>query len=200
MLFIRHHLNKKRSLRLVESCNTNNQNTLDLINRQCIVISNEAGGGEQDTKIGMDEWTKVFPHKPETENSSHLSSSSNTSIAKPSFPSSVRANSPTISAFIHEKIEAVPKEYREMDSMEEYRDEGTCSHSGSLSSLCSSVDSPYTVERLKLAGPEFAPFVNLLTSVLEEEEESNDADSKGSEHVHTGYTQTQATNYSQDFW
>lgn len=182
-----------------DSYENSSQGTLDLLNRQCLVISNEAGGGEQDTVMGMDEWSKslVKDKQKGKEEINSNSSSSNTSITKP--PILARANSPTISAFIHDKIEAVPKEYRDMDSIYEYKEEGTISHTGSLSSICSSVDSEYTVEKLRQAGPEFAPFVGLLASVLEEEE-TIDNDSHGSELAHTGNTQTQATQYSQEFW
>ena len=186
---------------VLDSCENSSQGTLDLLNRQCLVISNEAGGGEQDTVMGMDEWSKsLAPDKQRgKEENKSTSSSSNTSITKPAFLSLARANSPTISAFIHDKIEAVPKEYRDMDSICEYKEEGTISHTGSLSSICSSVDSEYTVERLRQAGPEFAPFVGLLASVLEEEETIGN-DCQVSELAHTGNTQTQATQYSQEFW
>ncbi len=184
-----------------------NDISLSIFNRQCMGVSNEAGGGERDTHIGIDEISStLFTNKRATENDekqqseSESSSSSDASIVKIPYLNIQRAASPTIGAFIKEKIEGVPKEYRDFDSLYEYEDEGEDSITGSLSTICSNIAaSEYTVEQLREAGPEFEPFIDLLASVLESEEEE-DSDG-GSQQAHTGNTQpTQATLYSQDLW
>lgn len=197
----------RRKLRKDRVEDNANDISLSIFNRQCMGVSNEAGGGERDTHIGIDEISStLFTNKRAIENdekqqseSQSSSSSEESSIAKIPYLSE-RAASPTIGAFIKEKIEGVPKEYRDIDSLYEFEDEGEDSITGSLSTICSSLaGSEYTVEQLREAGPEFEPFIDLLASVLESDEEE-DSDG-GSQQAHTGNTQpTQATLYSQDLW
>lgn len=184
--------------------------SLAILNRQCLGVSNESGGGERDTHFGISEMTTtLFANKHaiegEKQQQSESSSASDTSIVKLPISTIERANSPTIGAFIKEKIEDIPKEYRDFDSLCEFADEGEGSMAGSLSTICSSLaGSEYTVEKLREAGPEFAPFIDLLAGVLkpkgEGEGEEMEVD-EGSQQAHTGNTQpTQGTLYSQEFW
>lgn len=179
--------------------------SLAILNRQALGVSNEAGGGERDTHIGIDEISNtLFANKHAIDDDekeySETQSSTDTSISKPSFSNLQLTASPTIGEFIREKIESVPKEYRDFDSVHEYEEEGNGSITGSLSTICSSIaESEYTIEKLKAAGPELEPFLKLLADVLESEEEE-DIDG-GSQQAHTGNTQlTQATPYSQELW
>ncbi len=179
--------------------------SLAILNRQALGVSNEAGGGERDTHIGIAEISNtLFTNKHAIEDDekeqSETQSSTDTSISKPSFSIMQQRASPTIGEFIREKIEGIPKEYRDFDSVYEYEEEGNGSITGSLSTICSSIaESEYTIEKLRAAGPELEPFIDLLADVLESEEEEDL--NGGSQQAHTGNTQlTQGTPYSQELW
>lgn len=102
-----------------------------------------------------------------------------------------RAQSPIISAFIDDRLEQLRQQYRDLDSVHVFSEEGECASVVSLSSSCSyeSKGSEYTLERLKKAGPEFQKFAGLLEMFkVDEEAEGDDVESRL---VHTGLTQTQ---------
>ena len=174
------------------------------------MISNEAGGGEVDTHIGVDEISSALftnrgaiqEEKEEVGGARGSDEDDRNSEGFSVQPLSkiFRANSPPIDKFIQEKLDGISKDYRDVDSLCEFEDEGSDSETGSLSSICSSsAESVYTIEKLRQAGPEFEPFIDLLTCLLEEEEEQIDG---GSQQAHTGNTQlTQGlTPLSQDLW
>ena len=120
-------------------------------------------------------------------------------IPPPSVVSAVttgRAQSPIISAFIDERLEQLRQQYRDLDSMHVFSEEGECTSVVSLNSSCSyeSKDSEYTLERLQKAGPEFQKFAGLLEMFQVDEEEGDDVESRL---VHTGLTQTQTEAGSQ---
>ena len=90
-----------------------------------------------------------------------------------------RANSPTIHAFIEDQLEAANKEIMSVDAVIEYHEEGSGSGVGSLSSICSSLETEeYTLERLKQAGPEFSDLVDLLENVLDDGEDNLNSSSE----------------------
>ncbi len=129
---------------------------------QCLVISNDPGGGEQDTPM---DWQR---------NRVHISpSSSSTSIVKAQLSNSLpRASSPTIQAFIEHEVQAANREELNIDTMTVFCEEGSGSDAGSLSSICSSLEEEeeeYTLDRLRSAGPQFRPLVDLLEAILEED-------------------------------
>ncbi len=99
--------------------------------------------------------------------------SSDASIAKAPLSDSLpRASSPTIQAFIEHEVQAANREVPNIDSMTEFCDEGSGSDAGSLSSICSSgeeEEEPYTLDRLRDAGPRFRPLTDLLEAILEED-------------------------------
>lgn len=104
-------------------------------------------------------------------------------------PGRISASSPTIQAELEERVRSANEDYRSLDSIHEYEDEGECSEASSLSDICAGLEEghEYTVENLMKAGPQFSQFVCLLESIIEEEEEMND--SGDSEIAHTGMTQ-----------
>lgn len=202
---------------------------LVLATRDCVVISNDEGGGEQDTTMTGEKWQRscslVRKEKSPDDSTSlsQLITSSENSIDKPVITDEVgttttlhvkglangvdhhhlspqrvenycpqgRAQSPVISAFIDQRLELLKQQYHDLDSVTKYTEEGNNSPAFSLHSRCSYCpeDEPYTVQRLKKAGPEFAKFQEVL-EVLETEEENVAMDLE-SELVHTGQTQTQ---------
>lgn len=129
---------------------------------QCLVISNEPGGGEQDTSM---DWqrnhVRVSP------------ASSSESIVKAQLSNSFpRANSPTIQAFIEQEVEVANHEIPNIDCVVEFCEEGSGSGATSLSSICSSLEEEeeeYTMDRLREAGPKFLPLTDLLEAILEED-------------------------------
>lgn len=186
-----------------------------LATRDCVVISNDAGGGEQDTTMTDEKWQQSVPiPRKETlkVSSSSSTTSSELSIGKPEIVEETvskqqlqqqlmvndatnetfqaRAKSPVISAFIDQRLEALRKEYPDHDSVRVFADEGECVSKVSLNSFCSyqSKEEQYTLERLKRAGPEFQRFAGLLEVLAADEDEVVDTES---EVVHTGLTQTQ---------
>lgn len=183
---------------------------LALATRDCVVISNDAGGGEQDTTMTDQKWQQSVPvsrkesHKDNSSSSSTSSSGVSIDIDKPltaeqesmqlQLPENqlllTRAQSPVISAFIDQRLEALRMEYPDHDSLQVFSDEGEGTSKVSLNSFCSykSKEEPYTVERLRKAGPIFQRFVGLLEVLGADEEETVDMES---EVVHTGLTQTQ---------
>ena len=138
---------------------------MDLLGRQCLVISNESGGGEQDTAM---DWSSV----PLSRKNLRLSpASSAASIPKTHVKLPIsRANSPIIQSFIEEQVEAANQELQDTDSLREFCEEGGASDAGSLSSICSSLDNEeYTLERLRNAGPRFEGVAELLGNILTSE-------------------------------
>lgn len=192
--------------RMKDQVGDNADISLAILNRQALGVSNEAGGGERDTHIGIDEISNtLFANKHAIEDDekehSETQSSTDTSISKPSFSMLQQAAGPTIGEFIREKIEGVPKEYRDIDSLYEYEDEGNGSITGSLSTICSSIaESEYTIDKLRAAGPELEPFIDLLADDVFESEDEEELDGD-SQQAHTGNTQlTPGTLYSQELW
>jgi hypothetical protein len=179
---------------------------LILATRDCVIISNDAGGGEQDTTMTDEKWQQSVP-VPRKEIPNALpspSTSSDESISKPTHKESpsqyrdsarqspqVRAKSPIISAFIDQRLEALRNEYPDLDAVKEYTEEGEGDSRVSLDSYCSYQDKEeaYTLARLQGAGPKFRIFANVLEVLAaEEDKEEEDIDSKI---AHTGLTQTQ---------
>lgn len=138
---------------------------MDLLGRECLVISNESGGGEQDTTM---DWSSV-PISRKNLRLAPSSSSDSISKAQVELPIS-RANSPVIQSFIEEQVEAANRELQDTDSLREFCEEGGASDAGSLSSICSSLDDEeYTLERLRNAGPQFEVVAELLGKILTSE-------------------------------
>lgn len=202
---------------------------LVLATRDCVIISNDEGGGEQDTTMTNENWQlscSLARKKKKNEastSSSEMTTSSDSTIDKPvitdedqinrslyvggmanangvnqnqlqeveNHSPQVRAQSPVISAFINQRLETLKRDYRNLDTVTKYTEEGDNSPNVSLRSQCSYCpeEEPYTTQRLKKAGPEFAKFCKVL-EILETEEENVAMDLE-SEVVHTGQTQTQ---------
>lgn len=191
----------------------------EMFSRHGLVISNEPGGGEQDTSMTTTRWEQRYApqaraqsphHNQEQTQERHVKfdlsrtsyNSSNNSLAEPEnvrlISGRTSTSSPTIQAVLEERVMAANEQYRNLDAIREYEEEGACSEASSLSDICAGLEGEqYTVEHLMKAGPQFSQFVGLLESIEEEEEELND--SAGSEVAHTGMTQatplttTQAT-------
>ena len=181
----------------------------EMFSRHCLVITNEPGGGEQDTAMTRTRWERRYAPQPAHQNNDEQNqptkerhvkfdlsktsyNSSMDSIAEPENISLIAArettSSPTIQAVLEERVRAANEQYRNLDAIREYEEEGTCSEASSLSDICSGLeDEEYTVEHLMRAGPQFSQFIGLLESIVEEEDEMND--SGESEVAHTGMTQ-----------
>ena len=181
----------------------------EMFSRHGLVITNEPGGGEQDTSMTTTRWERRYAPAPSrtTPNQNqerHVKfdlsktayNSSNDSIAEPESvpvvivnPGRITASSPTIQAELEERVRNANEGYRSLDSIREYEEEGQCSEASSLSDICAVLEEghDYTVEHLMKAGPQFSQFVGLLESIVEEEEEMND--SEESVIAHTGMTQ-----------
>lgn len=191
----------------------------EMFSRHGLVITNEPGGGEQDTSMTTTRWEQRYvsmptPHTtkattttttPNRNQERHVKfdlsktsyNSSSDSIAEPENVPVVIANpggrisasSPTIQAELEDRVRSANEDYRSLDSIREYEEEGECSEASSLSDICAGLEEgqEYTVEHLMKAGPQFSQFVSLLESIIEEEEEMND--SGESEIAHTGMTQ-----------
>ena len=142
---------------------------MDLLGRQCLVISNEPGGGEQDTSM---DWSSVHVSR---KNFHPFPSSSTATVPKNAQIGSPvdRANSPVIHSFIMEQVESADKNLQsktERESVKEFSEEGGGSDAGSLSSICSSLDEEeYTIERLRDAGPKFEGMTQQLENLLTSE-------------------------------
>lgn len=149
---------------------------------QCLVISNDPGGGEQDTPVDWDHrYTPLIRVSP---------ASSHGSIQKHNLELEMpRANSPTIQSFIEDQVEAANKELQEvysLDAVREFGEEGVGSGVSELSSICSDLDlEEYTMERLRNAGPQFVQIAEMLEDILAEEENID----SGSEATHTTLNQ-----------
>lgn len=184
---------------------------LILATRDCVIISNDAGGGEQDTTMTDEKWQQSVPiPRKEISKASHSSAtSSDESIVKSANKESpsqlqiptkqspqIRAQSPVISAFIDQRLESLRSEYPDLDTIKEYAEEGEGNSRVSLESYCSyqPQEEAYTLARLRRAGPKFQVFANLLDVLAAEEDKEDDVDSKI---VHTGLTQTQTENGTQ---
>lgn len=180
----------------------------EMFSRHGLVITNEPGGGEQDTSMTTTRWEQRYvqtPHRtPNRNQERHVKfdlsktsyNSSSDSIAEPqnvpvviANPGRITASSPTIQAELEERVRSANEDYRNLDTIREYEEEGECSEASSLSDICAGLEEgqEYTVEHLMKAGPQFSQFVSLLESIIEEEEEMND--SGESEIAHTGMTQ-----------
>ncbi len=194
---------KKRNNRKFNLTHSVTPTTSEIIlsTRDCVIITNDDGGGEEDTNMTDENWKRScqLPRKEPLAMSD--SSDSSNSINEPLTqeiqnneicpPVLARAKSPVISAFIDKRLEVLRNEYRDIDSIREFEDEGDLSSNITLDSVCSYApvdEEEYTVERLKKAGPEFHKFVGLLEALTAEEEGDMDMES---EIVHTGQTQTQ---------
>ncbi|MCG8622321.1 MAG: hypothetical protein MJE68_10055 [Proteobacteria bacterium] len=216
---------KKRLKYLVRQASiasADNRIEQEMFSRHGLVITNEPGGGEQDTSMTTTRWEQRYVPMParQTIKATTMTSttttpnrnqerhvkfdlsktsynSSNDSIAEPENVPVVIANpggrisasSPTIQAELEDRVRSANEEYRSLDSIREYEEEGECSEASSLSDICAGLEEgqEYTVEHLMKAGPQFSQFVSLLESIIEEEEELND--SGESEIAHTGMTQ-----------
>ena len=201
---------------------------LVLATRDCVVISNDDGGGEQDTTMTAEKWRQSIPLSRKATNEdgkqpASSSSSETSDVRKPPIgddevivnqlatmeagemeengipppsvtpaPPAVRAQSPIISAFIDQRLEQLRQQYRDLDSVQVFAEEGECTSTVSLNSSCSyqSKGSEYTLERLRKAGPEFQRFAGLLEMLKVDEDEGEDLESRL---VHTGLTQTQGS-------
>ena len=215
MICWRRHTNRKLAMLNLDGRRSPISDVL-LATRDCVIISNDAGGGEQDTTMTDEKWQQNMPlprkeghEDKDTPTSSSSPTSSGSSIDKPlrsetttqqqqyleatmtsQQPTQTRAKSPVISAFIDQRLEALRKEYPDHDSIQVFSDEGEGTSKVSLDSFCSyqSKEEPYTTERLRQAGPAFQRFAGLLEVLGADEEETVDLES---ELVHTGLTQTQ---------
>ena len=215
MCYGHHRWSEQRKRRYVIGTGSKQPTSSELISpSQCMVISNEAGGGEMESPI---DWSDIEPTK---ENFLRIDSTATTpiipraEIEPPSedddletvelesipdktdaAPMLVRANSPTIKAFITEQVKNADEEVTDIDSMRHFKQEEAGSPTGSLSSICSSLDNEhYTMSQLKSAGPKFREIAELLEGILIDDEYLDSA----SEATHTSYLSeaTHTTQYS----
>ena len=135
---------------------------------QCLVISNEPGGGEADvTAAAWSSLEELSRHGSTSPPPSVINGS--TKNSKEDLSEQPRANSPTIHAFIEKQVEVATIDVRDVDSVREFDEEGSLnSDATSLSSICTT-SSKYTLERLKLAGPEFQQFTHALEDILSQD-------------------------------
>ena len=206
---------KKFNLLAANGMSSSSPSELVLATRDCVIISNDAGGGEQDTTMTDEKWQQSVPlPRKKTANgstssstvsssevSSHENNNNNNSSEavtsemhrQHSGTDLVRAQSPVISAFIGQRLESLSKEHSVLDTMTEYKEEGEGSSKVSLESYCSyqPQDEAYTMERLRRAGPEFQKFAGLLEVLCVEERDGEDGEDVESKIAHTGLTQTQ---------
>ena len=209
---------KKRQLkylvRQVSIASADSRIEQEMFSRHGLVITNEPGGGEQDTSMTTTRWEQRYAPAPSRATSSRATpnrnqerhvkfdlsktayNSSNDSIAEPenvpvviANPGRITASSPTIQAELEERVRSANEGYRSLDSIQEYEEEGEYSEASSLSDICAGLEQghEYTVEHLMKAGPQFSQFVGLLESIIEEEEMNDD--SEESVIAHTGMTQ-----------
>ena len=192
----------KYYVRQASFASADNRMEQELYSRHCLVISNDPGGGEQDTAMTRDRWEQRYAPQGDQTRERHvkfdLSKTSYNSDGSTGEPENVpvvdvaavaRTSSPTITAVLEDRLREANEQYRSLDTIQEYEEEGTCSQASSLSDICFDIDrEQYTMEHLMKAGPQFSQFVGLLESIIEEEEEMND--SGDSEVAHTGMTQT----------
>lgn len=130
----------------------------------------EEGGGEADTNVDDGPAAEVSIHDLSSGGVSPVSSvttmekSRDEASPSPPYP---RATTPDIDCFIEDRVNLANKDIMDLDSIREYCDEGTGSPSGSLSSICPSIDEePYSIARLRRAGQEFQRVADLLEPVL----------------------------------
>ena len=198
---------RKLSLRHSNGNVSASPSELILATRDCVVISNDSGGGEQDTTMTDEKWQQSvpIPRREAPRTSQNSTSSSDESIIKSPQKDSPtqqkqspqgRAKSPIISAFIDQRLESLRHEYPDLDAVKEFAEEGEGNSRVSLDSYCSyqTQEETYTLARLRRAGPQFQVFANLLEVLVAEEETEDDVDSKI---AHTGLTQTQTESGTQ---
>lgn len=216
----------KYLVRQAAIASANSRMEQEMFSRDYLVISNDPGGGEQDTAMTRTRWeSRYAPQATQRNNDNNRNQSpkrhvkfdlsktsynslEDVSVTEPESVSLIAVrestSSPTIQAVLDERVMAANEEYRNLDAIREYEEEGACSEASSLSDICSGLEvEEYTVEHLMRAGPQFSQFIGLLESIAEEEEERND--SGDSEIAHTGMTQatpltiTQPTQMTAEF-
>lgn len=133
-----------------------------LSTRDCVIISNEEGGGEQDTTMTDERWQRSCPLPRKDDGGSsggqrdqHSDSASSScgggSIVKMPIKDEIdsavviensntsrlspsnRARSPVISAFIDERLKALREEYRDLDSLRNFDDGRRREEEGNIS-------------------------------------------------------------------
>ena len=161
---------------------------------QALVISNEEGGGEADTVIT--DWTSLTSRP--TSLTSQPSSESGSGTHKAESPPAeekeeeeeekegvdgedVRSNSPVIRAYLQERVDTATAKVKseDIDSVREFREEGSDSEHESLSSVLSGLsdDEEYTLDMLRAAGPPLSSLAPMLEHVLYEGESVRDSSS-----------------------
>ena len=127
----------------------------------------EEGGGEADTHFNEGPVAEVSIHELSSGGPSPVSSVTNIEktplLESDPYP---RANTPDIDCFIEDHVNLANKDITDIDSIRSYNDEGDGSLAGSLSSICTSDDEPYSLGRLRMAG--FQKIADLLEPVLSE--------------------------------
>ena len=89
-----------------------------------------------------------------------------------------RASTPDIDAFIEDIVNEANSNVHDIDSLKSFKDEGCASSNGSFSTI-SQASEPYTIERLRQAGPEFEHIAEVLEPLYystDEEESVNESD------------------------
>ena len=80
-----------------------------------------------------------------------------------------RPPTPEINAFIESRVNSANLFVSDLDSLRSFGDEGVLTGASSLSTICSEAGhEPYTITRLRLAGPDFERIADLLEPVLVE--------------------------------
>ena len=144
-------------------------------------------GGEDDTYVNTEESEEIrameHPLRETRESIERIPSlpsistlerarNSDVMITDPS-PLLARASTPEIDAFIEDKVNSANKGIYDLDSLKGYSDEGVSS-TGSLSTICTNTGyEPYTIMRLRSAGPEFERIADLLEPVLVEDSDQD---------------------------
>lgn len=88
---------------------------------------------------------------------------------KGSYSPKIKAKQSTqdVNAFIESRVNEANRNVLDVDSLNNYNDEGDLSEASSLSSICSNTGhEPYTITRLRLAGPDFERIAEFLEPVL----------------------------------
>ena len=151
-----------------------------------LVISNDPGGGEEDTNM---DWLE----EEEEEEEEGLTVVTNAGVGgdekgEGGWEGGRRPNSPTIHAFLEEKLRELELESPSgLETLHHYTEEGSEPTATSLSSLSieSVCEKQYSIDRLQWGGSKFAPLVDLVEEVLRKrgEEEEEEEEESGSDHT-----------------
>lgn len=151
---------------------------------QCLVVSNEPGGGEQESPIDWVDTESTIDHFLSEESASTSLDIPRAEIEEPVSESAsnsllVRANSPVIRAFIAQQVKAANEEVADIDSVRCFEEDETISPVESLSTICSNADiGHFSLAQLRSAGPKLREIAELLEGVLTDDDDCFDSTSE----------------------